>query len=254
MTEPLLSIITVTKNNAKGLRWTTKSIAVQQQSPEIEHIIIDGASTDNTQEIIQEYLNEKTKFISETDNGIYDAMNKGINQATGRYLWFLNAGDCLPDAYVLRDISREIKHNLAPDFIYGDARENGRIKSAHDASRYAWGMFTHHQAMLYRRQMIGNLRFDTDYKIAADYAFTLNVLALAKRMHYYKRNLCDFQSGGISQINSALGRKENFEIRRDLLNMPLFKNKMIYQLNGFTFALRQQLPWLYRLVRFSLPK
>jgi putative colanic acid biosynthesis glycosyltransferase len=249
MNESFFSIITVTKNNAAGLKLTAKSIAVQQDTTDYEWIVIDGASRDHTGEIMQEYRNDKTVFISEPDSGIYDAMNKGIDRAKGRYLWFLNAGDCLSDAYTLRDVAREIKYNIAPDFMYGDARENGMIKHAHGADKFAWGMFSHHQAMLYRRNIVGELRYDSTYAIAADYAFTLHMLARANRMHHFPRVLCDFQSGGISQTNAELGRRENHAIRRDLLQMNPAQNKLIYFMNGFTFWAKKNLPSFYRLIR-----
>jgi putative colanic acid biosynthesis glycosyltransferase len=188
-------------------------------------------------------------YNSEPDNGIYDAMNKGIECATGRYVWFLNAGDCLPDVFTLREVGKAIRDHMAPEFIYGDARENGVIKRAHGADKYLWGMFTHHQAMLYRRDKIGTLRYDTDYKIAADYAFTLHVLAHATKLQYFPRILCDFQSGGISQTNAVLARQENYEIRRDLMQTHPVQNKLIFFFNAATFWLKQNLPWLYRQAR-----
>jgi putative colanic acid biosynthesis glycosyltransferase len=249
MTEPIFSIITVTRNNAAGLKLTAKSIAVQQDTPHYEWIVIDGASTDTTMEVIQEYLHQNMIYNSEPDDGIYDAMNKGIDCATGRYLWFLNAGDCLPDAYTLRDTGKEIRNNVAPEFIYGDARENGFIKRAHGIDKFEWGMFTHHQSMLYRRDKVGELRFDTDYKIAADYAFMLNFLGRIHRTHHFPRILCDFQSGGISQTNAEIARRENYDIRRDLLQTNIVKNKLILFFNAATCWLKQNHPWLYRQAR-----
>ena len=251
MSDPLFSIITITRNNASGLKLTAKSISVQQQFTNFEWLVIDGASTDNTAEIVGEYATENTVFISEPDQGIYNAMNKGIDRATGKYLWFLNAGDCLSDAYILRDVSKQIQYNMAPDFIYGDARENGRIKKAHDASRFAWGQFTHHQAMMYRRNMIAELRYDQTYPIAADYAFTLQVLARAKKLFYYPRVLCDFLGGGISELQAIEARWENYYIRRDLLHMNPVKNKIIFHLNSLTHFLKTRLPFVYRLARIS---
>lgn len=251
MNEPFFSIITVTKENATGLKLTAKSLAVQLQFDNYEWIVIDGASTDKTAEIMAEYGNDKTIFISESDEGIYDAMNKGIALAKGRYLWFMNAGDCLPDAYTLRDVAKEIKYNLAPDFVYGDARENGHIKKSHHLGRYAWGQITHHQAMLYRRDMVTDLRYETQYPIAADYAFTLEVISKAKRPTYIPRILCDFQSGGISEIKAIEGRWENYYIRRDLLGMNPVTNKMIFWMNGFTHFVKTRLPFVYWLRRIS---
>lgn len=251
MTEPVFSIITVTKNNASGLRLTAKSIAVQQQPCTFEWIVIDGASTDNTADIIAEYATEHTIFISEPDNNKYEALNKGIDRAKGRYLWFIDAGNCLSDAYILRDLAKQIQMNLAPDSIYGDARENGRIKKANSAHRFVWGQITHPQSMIYRRPVVHNLRFDPAYPLSADYAFSLHILARTQRFFYYARFLCDYTTKG----NDAKKRKaialENYQIRKDLLAMPNFKNKLILTMNNITNFLQQKLPFVYRLIRTS---
>jgi putative colanic acid biosynthesis glycosyltransferase len=251
MNEPVISIITVTKNNAAGLKLTARSIEVQQNPIRYEWIVIDGASTDTTPEILERFKDLNPVIASEPDQGIYDAMNKGIDRATGRYLWFLNAGDCIPDAYTLREIGKEIQNNLAPEFIHADARENGTIKPSHGLHAYKWGQITHHQAMLYRRSTVAELRYDTQYTISADYAFTLIMISRAVRPHHFARVICDFQSGGISQTRAELGRQENFEIRRDLLGMHPLHNKFIFTMNRMTHWLKQKMPWLYSKLRTS---
>ncbi len=251
MNEPIISIITVTKNNATGLKSTARSIDVQQNPARYEWIVIDGASTDHTADILNDFAHLNPIIISEPDHGIYDAMNKGIDRARGRYLWFMNAGDCLSDAYTLRDIAREIQNNLAPEFIHADAREDGFIKKSRPLYRYPWGQITHHQAMLYRRSTVADLRYDTDYTISADYAFTLEMIARAVRSHHMERVICDYQTGGISQTQAALGRQENFIIRRDRLLMNPIYNQLIYTINRFSSYLKQNYPKLYSKIRAS---
>lgn len=245
----LLSIITVVKNNAPGLRSTGRSLLIQQNPPSFEWIIIDGGSTDHTRAIVTEFAELNPILISEPDEGIYDAMNKGMALSRGEYLWFLNGGDCLSDAFTLKDVVREITVYFKPDFLYGDAREDGRIKKGKPFHAIKRGQVTHHQAMIYRRLSIGDARYDTTYKIAADYAFTLDVAGRTQRIHYYPRVLCDYQAGGVSQKSALTGRQENYAIRQKLLKMNPALNRFYFWRDGFTFWLRRNYPKLFWLLR-----
>ncbi|MCB1539008.1 MAG: hypothetical protein H6865_01535 [Rhodospirillales bacterium] len=179
------SIITITKNNPDGFARTRASVAAQD-CPDCEWIVIDGAV--------------------EEDAGIYDAMNKGIARATGDYLIFMNAGDVFVDGGVLS----RILPFLGPGFLYGDAREGGRLKPARHG--IAYGMPTHHQAMVFLR---GARRYDLRYPIAADYKFTAQYWMDGTRAHL-PFAVCDFETGGVSQRNPARGRREQTAIRREL--------------------------------------
>lgn len=252
MSDPIFSIITVTKNNAAGLRLTGKSLVLQQDVPRFEWIVVDGASTDGTLEVMAEFSADNVQVVSEPDDGIFHAMNKGLDRAQGRYIWFMNAGDCLAHSFILREIAREIQGALGPDFLYGDAREAGRVKAAKPFSHLIRGQITHHQAMLYRRDIIKEMRFDTRYQIAADYDFTLRFIDHANRQHYMKQVLCDFAPGGISQQQAETGRLENYAIRRDVLGMGKLRNGWRLKTDQWAFRLKQNYPWLYwRLRTFS---
>ena len=215
---PLFSIVTITWNNKDGFIKTHKSLNAQSFQT-YEWIVVDGASNDGTLDYIKEQnLNEKC--VSEKDRGIYHAMNKGIDRANGDYLLFLNAGDELADMDILSTLSKSINAHK-PDFIYGDALEetnapNPFYKKARTHKRVLWGMFTHHQAMLYRRDVVGDLRYNENYKIASDYEFTVRFLKRAKNIHYIPCAICLFERGGISQRQMKLGRVEQFKIRRSL--------------------------------------
>jgi len=228
VTEPLFSIITCTNDDAAGLRLTAKSIAVQQQFTNYEWLVLDHATDED---IIAEYKTEMTKWLPVTGDNLYLTLNVGIEQATGRYIWFLNPGDCLSDAYVLRDVAKQIQYNLAPDFIYGDARDNGKIKKAHHAGNFTRGKITAFQAMIFRRTMVAELRFDPAYSLAADYAFMLGILARAKKIFYFPRILCDSQSSPVSELSAKGTFWENYYIRRDLLQINPVRNKMIFYLD-----------------------
>lgn len=246
---PLISLITIVKNNARGLRSTGRSIAIQQNAPAFEWLVIDGGSSDNTPEVRAEFTELNPVFISEPDKGLYDAMNKGLERSTGEYIWFLNGGDCLSDAFTLKDIARAMQVHFKPDFFYADAREAGHMKPAKPYHTLKRGMITHHQAMLYRRIAVGDTRFDTAYNIAADYAFTLDVAGRTQRIYHYPRVICDFQPGGVSQQDVVTGRRENFAIRDKTLQMHPVMNRFYFQLDRFTYWLRQNYPKLFWLLR-----
>ena len=243
MVKPIFSIITVTLNNLNGLHKTLNSIK-QQTSKNYEWIIIDGASNDGTQDFLD---NQNISYISEKDNGIYDAMNKGIHSANGEYLLFLNAGDILENNNTLSEVTKKVE-NQPYDFIYGDSVEEiddkKTFKRARPHTAITQGMFTHHQAMLYSANTIKNLRYNERYKIAADYDLTWRVLKNSKDILYIPLLICIFEAGGISQQQVFLGRKEQFKIRQDH-GISIFQNSFIFVLQTAAYLLRRCCPPLY---------
>lgn len=208
----LFSIITITKDNLDGLTRTLKSTALQTCT-DYEHIIIDGASGDGTRDFLQ---TTQTIWSSEPDDGLYDAMNKGLDKASGDYLIFMNAGDVFADADILELIAEQIETH--PDFLYGDALETdsgGHIyyKKARPYTKMSGGMVTHHQSMIYKRELVSTLRYDTSYKLAADYGFTLKAIDKARRVTYCPFPICIFEQGGISQRHAKLARTEERTIK-----------------------------------------
>lgn len=180
------SIITITKDNDDGFTWTDQSLKTQTFT-DYEWVVIDGDK--------------------EPDNGIYDAMNKGIERAKGDYIIFMNAGDMFASPDVLETIAK-----YDADFIYGDSLDK---KSKHH-SRMQRGMFTHHQAMVYRREILKKLRYDEQYSIAADYKLTLQFINISCCICNINKVFCIFKIGGISQRNAKQGRIEQIQIRREL--------------------------------------
>ncbi len=209
---------------------------------------MDGGSCDGT----LSYLDGAGLSCKSTpDQGIYDAMNKGIACAQGRYLLFLNAGDVLASDYTLASLAEFIEaQNQVPDFIYGDSYEESEggaryYKPAGNALQITRGMFTHHQAMIYRHAALERtgLRYDLRYKIASDYDFTARFLkdvrTRAKPIVYFETPLCIFESGGISQKKIGQGRIEQFLIRKRLGLVPWWKNIGIYIAQTALWALRR---------------
>lgn len=211
------SIVTITKDDPIGLACTRDSVEAQSYA-DYEWVLIDGNK--------------------ESDKGIYDAMNKGIERAKGEYLIFLNGGDSFPDLFTLSRIAKS-----DADFIYGDSIEDGHLKRARH--NIVYGMITHHQAMCYKRSVLDELRYDTHYKIAADYKFTAQFLERAKTKHYIPKPLCIFETGGISQRRTWQGRHEQHDIREDLELCPTFVAWGIYVRQVIAQVLRAYLPDLY---------
>ena len=198
---PLFSLILPTFNARELLQISLDSVWAQTET-DCEIWVIDGASTDGTRELLESY-GARVRWISETDGGVYDAMNKGIARARGEWLYFLGAGDRLrPDA--LREIApvaRELS-NAGAALIYGDVwlcDESRRFGGPFPPARLrSWN--PSHQAIFYRKSVFEKLGFyDLSYPTAADYAFNLACwgdVAVVKR--YVPVVIADYQGGGIS--------------------------------------------------------
>jgi putative colanic acid biosynthesis glycosyltransferase len=236
--KPFLSIITVTRNNARGVQRSYISMR-NQSLQDFEWIVIDGNSSDNTCDFLQK---TNATWISEPDRGIYDAMNKGIERINGRYVLFLNAGDLLARNDIIAEIFTAAQND--PDFIYGDAYEMDTYKTARTPT-IKHGMFTHHQAMIYKADKITDLRYNLEHEIAADYEFTARFLQQNPNALYIPRAICDFEPGGISQQKASQGRAEQQQIRKDLGLCSQIENGIITAAQACLWSFRENCPSLY---------
>lgn len=237
------TIITVVKDDLAGLKNTSESIK-EQSCKDFDWIVIDGASSDGTPEFLE---NTTAKWISEPDDGLYDAMNKGLSRARGNYILFLNADDLLANQNVLKMIKTQAQNQV---IIYGDSIEelqnNQRVfKPAKDVRTIKTGLFTHHQAIFYRRDKLDKLQYNTDYKIAADYDLTLRFLQNKPSILKIKAPICIFKAGGLSQQKAALGRKEQFQSRKEAKAISPWQNMLIYIAQFCIWHFRCALPALY---------
>ncbi len=173
---PKITVVTVCYNAASIIEETILSV-ISQSYKDIEYIIIDGKSTDNTLDIIKKYEPHISTFISESDKGIYDAMNKGLRLATGEWISFINTGDKYYNDHVLEDIFSKPVEQL--NIIYGDTefiRENGRfIEKSFEPKWLERNMPTCHQSFFVRTTLAKNIGFDTRYKYASDYNMIYNI-------------------------------------------------------------------------------
>ena len=196
-----ISVITVCFNAAETIDKTMRSVATQSY-PNLEHIVIDGASTDHTLEIVNRYADRIARLVSEKDGGIFDAMNKGIDCASGDVVYFLNADDSLVDDKVLQDVARAFEEDGSRMLVYGNVILKGgpsgvRNFPARAFRRRSISEFLHnsfcHQAVFVRRSLFTRLgKFDGQYRYSADYewiirAFKANTGIAAKDRRWRSR-------------------------------------------------------------------
>lgn len=221
-----LSIITVNKNNVEGLRRTLESVAAQTYR-DIEHIIVDGASTDGSVDVIKEYAQTSTTihWVSEPDNGIYHAMNKGIQMVTGDYLQFLNSGDELATPDVTERMIKGI--TTSPEILYGNMIKKdvttGKIilKSGEiESSMLSFYRGTlNHSCCYIRRDLFKRFGlYDESLKIVSDWKWFLQVIGLGTvRPTYTDIDVTVFDAGGISETNLTLRNEERRKVLEELL-------------------------------------
>ncbi len=216
-----ISVITVVRNDPRGLERTMRSI----QSQDIacyEHLIIDGASTDDTTAIASSLSNAQTRVISEPDKGIYDAMNKGAKLASGQVVGFLNAGDCYHDTTTLSEISSHLEDPTLA-LVYGNLRyfdATGRTVRTWRSGPYrSWkvplGWVPPHPTVYARKSLFDQIGyFDAQFRNAGDYDWLIRVLNTDAKLHYIDKYLANMEAGGISN-GSAAGIALGFrEVRR----------------------------------------
>ena len=216
--KPIVSVITVCYNSAEMLQRTIKSLRLQSYS-EIEYIVIDGASKDNTLQIIKENQDIINLWISETDNGLYYAMNKGLELASGDYVIFINAGDMFYSPDTLEKVFANHQDDI--DSYYGDTmilaenqKEIGsrRLTPPKQLSKksFRWGMTVCHQSIFIKRTIAP--KYNTNYRITADYDWVLTSIENAKKIVNTNIYISKFLSGGLSSKHIMKANKERFRI------------------------------------------
>lgn len=219
-----ISLITATYNCAPTIRDCLRSVAEQEHS-EIEHIVVDGASTDGTVEILQQWAGQIDQVLSERDRGIYDALNKGVSRASGEVVGFLHADDVFADARVLSEVAAAFQSPQV-QAVYGDltyvqkAHTDQVIRywksSPFQPSLLAKGWMPPHPTLYLRRQTYERFGgFDLSYQIAADYDFMLRILAKFEgQAVYLPRVLVKMRVGGKSNksLQNVL-RKSSEDLR-----------------------------------------
>ena len=224
MNIPKITIITINLNNANGLRKTIKSV-IEQNYNSYEFIIIDGGSTDGSVEILKEYADNITLWVSEPDSGIYNAMNKGILKSKGEYLLFLNSGDYLIDENVLEKM---FSCETNSDFLYGNIiikTLNGKLKreTGPDDRKISFNTFylntiCHQSSFIHKRLFEKHGLYDETLKIASDWKFLLKTLVLnAATIKYIDIDVAYYDLDGISSTQKELVKVEREKVLNELI-------------------------------------
>lgn len=231
----VFSIITCTYNAESVLQRTLDSVLEQTYS-HVEHIIVDGASIDATLNMVEAYRQKsdaedwchEVRVKSEPDRGLYDAMNKGIQRATGQYVLFLNAGDVFPSADTLELVAESVGEGEEPPAVlYGDTDvvdNDGhflRHRRLSPPRRLTWrsfmkGMLVCHQAFYARTDLAKVTPYDLHYRFSADVDWCIRIMRLARRRRLPMRNVgavvVNFLDGGMTTTNHRASLKERFHV------------------------------------------
>lgn len=218
------SIITINYNNLNGLKKTVESVLSQSFS-DFEYIIVDGKSNDGSVEYLLGHQKEFSHLIIENDNGIYDAMNRGLMLASGDYVQFLNSGDYLSNNNILHELSSITSTNSDVDFFYSDVINND-TNSIHGYPQrltfnYFFSQTINHQSTLFKRCLFQKYGFYSEqYKIVSDWEFYLKILFIHRCKYLWISNpivVFDYSNGvSTSQSNSKLLHSERAAVLNEL--------------------------------------
>ena len=224
-----LSVITINYNNKKGLEDTVKSV-VSQSTSDFEYIIVDGGSTDGSMDTINKYKARISKWISEKDKGIYNAMNKGIDMATGEYCLFLNSGDIFYNSNIIQYF---ISLSSAADIVYGNllftypngAKRKGVMPSSlsfrHMMQDTLW-----HPVSFIKRKLFSTIgKFDEHFTIVSDYDFFVKAMLINKvSTQKINKTIANFKQDGVSASSE---NKTKIEQERREVQLKYFKKEEI---------------------------
>lgn len=249
MCNPILTVITVCLNDKISLQKTISSIFSQdifkKHKCAIEYWIIDGGSEDGTIEVLNKYQKEHPnlfKYLSENDSGIYDAMNKGLEKARGKYIQFLNAGDIYTNASVLSYMYK-ILYERNDDAIYGDC-----IKHYNDVyERYAINpqkhMFICHQSIFFLKETHLVYRYELKYKFLSDYNNIIKMYLDKRSFFHISFPIVKYDMSGVSSVRYAdEATKEGWRIRREKGIESGMKNYLKYLYEYYMLKIYKNLP------------
>lgn len=231
----LISIITINYNDKVGLENAIKSVE-NQTYKHVEHIVIDGNSTDGSKTVIENNKNHLSYSISEPDTGVYNAMNKGIKAAKGEYVLFLNSGDIFFNPKVLENFKLHINKNI--DIIYGDILVAGTpdwVKTYPDvlSFQYLLNDSLPHPATLIKKQCFNNFLYDETLKIASDWKFF--IIGICKNKFSYlhiDKVISKFHLDGISSNNPNLVTNERQKVIKEEFNLFIEDYKKLTELEA----------------------
>lgn len=203
----LITVITVAYNAKDALEKTMKSVG-EQDYGNIEYIVIDGGSTDGTAEMLSSYKGLLTRWVSEPDNGIYDAMNKGVKMATGDYCLFMNAGDTFASATTVGQV---VHGGMTADVVYGHVVKNNMTKKAL-SPRNCHKMYYCHQSVFTRTSCLKEYPFDTAHTMSADFKQAKQLFLAGKTFQMVDLPISVFDTNGVSNRKRSNGLWDNIKV------------------------------------------
>src|ERR1700744_268602 len=245
MFQPKLSVITVVYNDVSAIERTMLSV-LNQTYANIEYILIDGLSADGTLEIIQKYQ-DRIKLVSEKDEGIYDAMNKGLSMATGDYVLFMNSGD---EIYATDTVSTGFATADDADIYYGetemiDSNSQSLGRRRHKAPEtFTWrsfkfGMNVSHQAIYIKRSLTEP--YDMQYHLSADIDWIIRAAKKAKKIVKVDGYVAKYLVGGLSKQKHRQSLQERFDIMKRYYGLvPTLFNHLVIAVNLSWYWLRHR--------------
>jgi len=252
--KPLITVITVVYNEFQDIEETIQSV-INQTCSNIEYIIIDGGSTDGTLDIIKKYENQIDYFVSEEDDGIYEAMNNGLFLATGIWIAFMNGGDSYYSNDAVKDLMEAALLNS--DVVYGQtnyiySNEYSKIVHTSTFEEKKFSMPFCHQSCMVKTKLHKQNPFNTEYKIGADYCFFFYLHSIKSRFVMTNKVIANFKLDGLSSIITRLHRKE----RKDILlkHNTTFKFRVelfIWEQNRLFKYIVKKLPFSLYLVKIK---
>ena len=218
-----LSLITIVLNDRAHIEKTILSVI--NQKADMEYIVIDGGSTDGTLDVLENHRDEIDVLISEKDNGIVDAFNKGIRYCSGEIIGIVNSGDWLEDG-ALKKVTETLTCEDAPDIIYGDVQywqgDHKEYRYSADHTYLDKFMSINHPAVFVKKNIYDTYGlFDENFPVAMDYELMLRFYMHGVKFHYINQTLSNMALGGISDINWRQAYKEAYEIRKRHLGTGL---------------------------------
>lgn len=258
-----LSILTINRNNANGLEKTMHSI-LSQTCTDFEYVVVDGASTDESVEVIRklaDQFGERIKWISEPDKGIYNAMNKGIQMASGDYVEFLNSGDCLASEDVVTKMLKALEEKDNPTILYGnmlkELPDSSVLRDKCFAGReitflgFYTGTLNHSPAYIRRYLFEEYGMYDESLKIVSDWKWYLQSIVLGEEKPcYVDIDVTLFDMNGISETNKALDKEERERVLQQLIPPSVLADYERWVFPIDQMKRLQRHPWAYKLIWF----
>ncbi len=259
----VLTIITINRNNAAGLEKTMQSV-LSQTRKDYEYIVVDGASTDGSVEVIErlaERFGDRLKWVSEPDKGIYNAMNKGIGMATGEYVQILNSGDSLAAEDVVEKMYAAVEKEGRPSILYGNMLKDfpgGRIHrdkgfAGEDITLLSLyiGTLNHSPAYLRRSLFDRYGLYDESLKIDSDWKWYLQAIVFGEEKPVYTDiDVTLFDMAGISETNKELAKAEREQVLRELVPPCVLADYDAWVPSIRMMKRIKRHPWAYKIVWF----